>query len=91
VLFDGIEELRAVGTPVEQALLEAGVQRLRPVLVTVAATVFALLPLARAGGPLWRPLCYTQIGGLSVATVVTLLLTPALYATLVKDLKLIRW
>jgi multidrug efflux pump subunit AcrB len=65
--------------------------RLRPVLITVAATVIALFPLAAHGGPLWEPLCYAQIGGLTFATFVTLLLVPVIYATFVIDLKLVRW
>ena len=65
--------------------------RLRPVLITVGATVFALIPLALHGGPLWEPLCYAQIGGLTVATFVTLLLVPVLYAISVLDLKIVRW
>jgi Cu/Ag efflux pump CusA len=43
------------------------------------------------GGPLWEPLCYAQIGGLSIATFVTLLLVPVLYSIFVLDLKLIKW
>ena len=65
--------------------------RLRPVLITVAATVIALFPLAAHGGPLWEPLCYAQIGGLTMATFVTLLLVPVLYATFVLDLKVVSW
>jgi Cu/Ag efflux pump CusA len=65
--------------------------RLRPVLITVGATVIALFPLAAHGGPLWEPLCYAQIGGLTVATFVTLLLVPVLYAIFVLDLKLVTW
>ena len=91
VLFDFIEERHEHGEPLEQALLDAGIIRLRPVLITVAATVTALFPLAAHGGPLWEPLCYAQIGGLTVATFVTLLLVPVLYATFVVDLKLVRW
>jgi multidrug efflux pump subunit AcrB len=91
VLFDFIEERQAHGAPLEEALLEAGIMRLRPVLITVAATVIALFPLAAHGGPLWEPLCYAQIGGLTFATVVTLLLVPVIYATFVLDLKLVRW
>jgi outer membrane protein TolC len=45
------------------ALLEAGITRLRPVLITVGATVIALFPLASHGGPLWEEMCYAQIGG----------------------------
>ena len=91
VLFDFVEEMRERGEPVRQALLDAGVERLRPVLITVGATVLALIPLAIEGGPLWQPLCYAQIGGLSLATFVELLLVPILYAIFVLDLKVVRW
>jgi multidrug efflux pump subunit AcrB len=91
VLFDFIEERREQGATLEDALVEAGIQRLRPVLITVVATVAALFPLAAHGGPLWEPLCYAQIGGLSVATFVTLLLVPAVYAIFVKDLHVLGW
>src|SRR5215471_9200705 len=91
VLFDFIEEMHAHGEPLEDALLDAGIVRLRPVLITVAATVIALFPLAAHGGPLWEPMCYAQIGGLTVATFVTLLVVPVLYAIFVLDLKLVRW
>jgi multidrug efflux pump len=91
VLFDFIEEKHEEGEPLQEALLDAGIMRLRPVLITVAATVIALFPLAAHGGPLWEPLCYAQIGGLSVATFVTLLLVPVLYATCVLDLKVVAW
>jgi Cation/multidrug efflux pump len=91
VLFDFIEEKHAEGHPFEEALLDAGIMRLRPVLITVGATVFALFPLASHGGPLWEPLCYAQIGGLAIATFVTLLLVPVIYAIFVLDLKLVKW
>jgi multidrug efflux pump subunit AcrB len=91
VLFDFIEERHEHGEPLQEALLDAGIMRLRPVLITVAATVIALFPLAAHGGPLWEPLCYAQIGGLTIATFVTLLLVPVLYATFVLDLKLVKW
>jgi multidrug efflux pump subunit AcrB len=91
VLFDFIEEKRVEGESLEDALLDAGIMRLRPVLITVAATVIALFPLAAHGGPRWEPMCYTQIGGLSVATFVTLLVVPVIYAIFVKDLKIVKW
>jgi multidrug efflux pump subunit AcrB len=91
VLFDFIEERHEEGEPLVEALLDAGIMRLRPVLITVAATVIALFPLAAHGGPLWEPLCYAQIGGLTFATFVTLLLVPVLYATCVLDLKIVKW
>jgi len=91
VLFDFIEEKHAEGHPFEEALLDAGIMRLRPVLITVGATVIALFPLASHGGPLWEPLCYAQIGGLCVATLITLLLVPVIYAIFVLDLKIVKW
>jgi multidrug efflux pump subunit AcrB len=91
VLFDFIEEMHEHGEPLRDALLDAGIVRLRPVIITVGATVFGLVPLALHGGPLWEGLCYTQIGGLTVATFVTLILVPVLYAIFVLDLKVLRW
>ncbi len=91
VLFDFIEEAHERGEPLREALLDAGIVRLRPVMITVGATVLGLIPLAMHGGPLWQPLCYAQIGGLSIATFVTLLLVPVLYSIFVLDLKLIKW
>jgi Cu/Ag efflux pump CusA len=61
------------------------------VMITVGATVLGLIPLAIHGGPLWEPLCYAQIGGLTIATFVTLLLVPVIYSIFVLDLKLIKW
>jgi multidrug efflux pump subunit AcrB len=91
VLFDFVEEMREEGEPLREALLDAGIARLRPVMITVGATIFGLIPLAMHGGPLWEALCYAQIGGLLLANYVTKLLVPALYAIFVLDLKLIKW
>jgi multidrug efflux pump subunit AcrB len=91
VLFEFIEERREEGEDLETALIDACILRLRPVMITVSATVIALFPLAAHGGPLWEPLCYAQIGGLTIATFITLGLVPVLYSFVVLDLKLIRW
>jgi multidrug efflux pump subunit AcrB len=91
VLFDFIEEAHERGESLRDALLDAGIMRLRPVMITVGATVIALFPLAAHGGPLWEPLCYAQIGGLTVATFITLLLVPVIYAIFVLDLKWVAW
>ncbi len=91
VLFDYIEERHAEGDDFENAIIDAGILRLRPVLITVFATVLALLPLAMHGGPLWKPLCYAQIGGLLIATVVTKIQVPVMYAIFVLDLKALKW
>jgi multidrug efflux pump subunit AcrB len=91
VLFDFIEERRDEGEDLKTALLDAGILRLRPVMITVGATVLALFPLAIEGGPLWQPLSYAQIGGLIVAMGVTLVLVPVFYAIFVLDLKIVAW
>src|SRR5262249_61490416 len=80
VLFDSIEELRERGEPLRDALIDAGLLRLRPVLITVGATVFGLVPLAVHGGPLWEALCYSQIGGPPLPPVLTPLPVPLLPA-----------
>ena len=91
VLFDFIDEARHKGEPLRRAVVDAGLARLRPVVVTVLATVGGLIPLALEGGPLWEPMCYVQIVGMLVATVVTLVLVPVLYVVFVEDLRLVRW
>ncbi|AWF81751.1 AcrB/AcrD/AcrF family protein [Microbulbifer sp. A4B17] len=91
VLFDFIEVRHEAGDSLRLALLDAGILRLRPILITIAATTFALIPLAIHGGPLWRPLCFAQIGGLIMATFGTLFLVPVIYTTMVEDLKWIKW
>jgi len=80
VLFDFIEEVHEKGEPLERALPDAGIERIRPVMITVGATILALFPLALEGGPLWKPLCYAQTSALAVATFITLLLLPVFYS-----------
>jgi multidrug efflux pump subunit AcrB len=91
VLFESIEEHGEQGEDLTQALVNAAVFRLRPVLITVGATAVALIPLAVHGGPLWEPLCYAQIGGLLLSAIVTLLIVPTIYAFVVFDLRWITW
>jgi multidrug efflux pump len=91
VLFDFIEEMKHKGEPLRQAVVDAGLARLRPVLTTVLATVGGLIPLAMEGGPLWEPMCYVQIAGMLVATLVTLVIVPVLYVIFVEDLRLVKW
>jgi multidrug efflux pump subunit AcrB len=90
VLSDFIEEARAEGVPLEQALIQAGLVRLRAVLVTVLATVGGLLPLFLTGGALWHPLTAVHIFGLLLATLLTLVLLPVLYFVFCARLKWIK-
>ena len=90
VLSDYIEHARAKGLPLEEALMQAGLARLRPVLVTVLATVGGLIPLFLTGGALWHPLTAVHIFGLLFATVLTLVMLPTLYYVFCAKLKFIK-
>ncbi len=79
VLSDYIEEAREVGTPLREALVQAGLVRLRAVLATTFATVGGLVPLNLSGGSLWESLTSVHIFGLLFATMLTLILLPATY------------
>jgi len=91
VLFDYIEDACERGESLHRAVIDSALVRLRPVLVTVLATVGGLIPLAIEGGPLWQPMCYVQITGLLLATLVTKVIVPVLYVVFVENLGLIRW
>ncbi|MFI2739374.1 efflux RND transporter permease subunit [Streptomyces sp. NPDC018711] len=84
VLIDLINQYRAQGLGVVEAVIEGGRHRLRPILMTALATVFALLPMALGvtgeGGFIAQPLAVVVIGGLITSTLLTLLLVPTLYA-----------
>ena len=83
LLIDAANRRRAAGAPVEEALLGAGRERLRPILMTALAAIGGLLPLAfgiGAGAAMERPLAIAVVGGLSTATVFTLVVIPVLYA-----------
>lgn len=90
VVSDLIEEARAEGMELKEALIHAGLVRLRAVLVTTLATVGGLVPLALTGGELWRPLTAVHIFGLLFATVLSLVLLPVLYHTAAARLRWIR-
>jgi len=82
VLLDYIHLLQKRGEPLLQAVTRAGKNRLRPVLMTTLTTFFGLLPMAtsaRVGAEAWNPLGITMLGGLSVSTLVTLILVPTVY------------
>ncbi|MGV9932850.1 efflux RND transporter permease subunit [Streptomyces olivaceoviridis] len=86
VLIDLINQYRAQGHGVVEAVIEGGRHRLRPILMTALATIFALLPMALGvtgeGGFIAQPLAVVVIGGLITSTLLTLLLVPTLYAML---------
>ena len=78
ILIDQIEQDRADGVPAWEAIVESAVRRLRPIVLTAAAAVLAMIPLTRS--VFWGPMAVAIMGGLIVATVLTLLALPAMYA-----------
>ncbi|AMP37530.1 efflux RND transporter permease subunit [Ralstonia solanacearum] len=78
ILVDQIEQDVATGVPTWNAIVEAAVRRFRPIILTAAAAVLAMIPLSRS--VFWGPMAAAIMGGLIVATVLTLLFLPALYA-----------
>lgn len=78
ILIDQIEMDRAAGVPAWDAIVESAVRRLRPIVLTAAAAVLAMVPLSRS--VFWGPMAIAIMGGLIVATVLTLLALPAMYA-----------
>jgi len=78
ILIDQIEQDRAAGIPAWEAIVESAVRRLRPIVLTAAAAVLAMIPLTRS--VFWGPMAVAIMGGLIVATVLTLLALPAMYA-----------
>jgi len=78
ILIDQIELERAAGMPAWQAIVESAVRRLRPIVLTAAAAVLAMIPLSRS--VFWGPMAVAIMGGLIVATALTLLALPAMYA-----------
>ena len=77
-LIDQIEQDRSRGVSAREAIIEAAVRRLRPIVLTAAAAVLAMIPLSRS--VFWGPMAVAIMGGLIVATVLTLLALPAMYA-----------
>lgn len=78
ILVDQIEQDIATGSHPWDAIVEAAVRRCRPILLTAAAAALAMIPLSRS--TFWGPMAVAIMGGLMVATALTLLFLPALYA-----------
>ena len=83
VLIDLINQYRKEGRPMQEAIMDGARQRLRPILMTALATIFALTPMAigvtGGGGFISQPLAIVVIGGLFSSTALTLIIVPTLY------------
>jgi HAE1 family hydrophobic/amphiphilic exporter-1 len=84
VLLDLINQYRSSGMDAHNAILEGGRRRLRPILMTAVATIFALLPMSlgftESSAFISQPLAVVVIGGLVSSTLLTLVLVPVLYS-----------
>jgi multidrug efflux pump len=78
ILIDQIEQDRKRGVATWDAIVDSAVRRFRPIVLTAAAAVLAMIPLSRS--VFWGPMAVAIMGGLIVATVLTLLALPAMYA-----------
>ena len=90
LLVDFANHGRRAGLGVHEALLQAGLVRMRPIIMTTAAMVFGMLPLALAlneGGEIQAPMGRAIIGGVITSTLLTLVVVPVLYSYLVRDRK----
>jgi HAE1 family hydrophobic/amphiphilic exporter-1 len=84
VLVDYINQLREKGHTLYEAILLGGEARMRPVLMTALTTILAMMPLALGlgeSGENWAPMARSVVGGLTVGTVLTLIVVPVIYAT----------
>jgi multidrug efflux pump subunit AcrB len=88
LLVDFANQARKAGATVVAALLAAGLTRMRPIMMTTAAMVFGMLPLALAldeGGEMQAPMGRAIIGGVITSTLLTLVVVPVIYSYLVRD------
>jgi multidrug efflux pump subunit AcrB len=90
LLVDFANHARKAGASVADAVLQAGLIRMRPILMTTGAMVFGMLPLALAlndGGEIQAPMGRAIIGGVITSTLLTLVVVPVLYSYLVRGRK----
>ncbi len=81
LLLDANEKFRSIGFPAEEAIVQAGRRRLRPIVMTALAAVAGMLPLALAlgaGSQMLQPLAIAVIGGILISMVLSLIITPAI-------------
>jgi multidrug efflux pump subunit AcrB len=77
ILIDQIEHERAQGRDAWESVIAATMHRFRPILLTAAAAILGMIPIAPT--IFWGPMAYAIMGGLAVATILTLVFLPALY------------
>jgi len=87
VLVDVLKHKRDKGEDLEEAAIHAGRSRLRPILMTTLTTIFGMLPLAFEigdGSEMWAPMARAVIGGMTLSTILTLVVVPVLYVQIAR-------
>lgn len=87
VLIDCIEQNREKGAEIKEAIVEACVTRLRPIVMTTLTTILGLIPLAISGGEFWYSMSIVMIFGMAVGTLLTLGVVPVLYSLFFREPK----
>jgi multidrug efflux pump subunit AcrB len=88
LLLDANQKFRSVGFAAEEAMIQAGRRRLRPIVMTAMAAVAGMLPLSLAigaGSQMLQPLAVAVIGGILISMVLSLIITPAVQYYLTRD------
>ena len=85
ILIDQIQKHEAAGEKLHDAIIDSAVMRFRPIMLTALAAILGMLPLMVS--EFWGPMAVAIAGGLIVATVLTLLILPVMYASFYQDLQ----
>lgn len=85
IFIDFTNEERKQGKNIYEALMQAGQLRFTPILITSVTTIGGLLPLTLQGGLFWGPLGWVIVGGLSLSTLLILVIVPVLYRVMIKE------
>jgi multidrug efflux pump subunit AcrB len=83
ILIGQIEAERAAGKSIREAVLDASSARFTPIMLTAVSTVLGMIPIAPT--VFWGPMAFAIMGGLLVATLLTLIFLPALYVTIARE------
>lgn len=87
ILVDYINQLRAEGMELKEAIVEGSLRRFKPIVLTTITTILGLLPLTFQETNQWSPLCWTIIGGMISSSVLTLVIVPVLYGWFSKKVR----
>jgi len=87
ILIEQIDTARETGLKIRDAIIDACLARMRPILMTTLTTILGLIPMALFGGAMWFPMAVVIIGGLAVGSILTLGFVPVLYSLFFKEPK----